>query len=191
MFGQTLRYGVASISRLLKMMGLFCKRALRKRIYSEKRPIISRSLLIVATPYIYVNPPFSPLFKQNVEVFFFYRVATIRRLLQITGLFCRISSVLQGSFAKETYHFKEPTNLATAQNIEVFSFYFHKGDKGGCTYIFIYVHVYMHTERETKRAIYAYIYIYIHVCVYIHIFVHKFTYRYVYTNIYIYMYVYI
>ena len=26
------------------------------------------------------------------------------------GLFCRISSLLQGSFAKETYHFKAPTN---------------------------------------------------------------------------------
>ena len=26
------------------------------------------------------------------------------------GLFCRISSLLQGSFAKETYHFKEPTS---------------------------------------------------------------------------------
>jgi len=28
---------------------------------------------------------------------------------QMIGLFCRISSLLQGSFAKETYHFKEPT----------------------------------------------------------------------------------
>ena len=37
-------------------------------------------------------------------------MATIRRLLKSVGLFCRISSVLQGSFAKETYHFKEPTN---------------------------------------------------------------------------------
>ena len=27
----------------------------------------------------------------------------------IISLFCRISSLLQGSFAKETYHFKEPT----------------------------------------------------------------------------------
>ena len=26
------------------------------------------------------------------------------------GLFCRISSLLWGSFAKETYNFKEPTN---------------------------------------------------------------------------------
>ena len=28
----------------------------------------------------------------------------------MTGLFCRILSLLQGSFAKETYNFKEPTN---------------------------------------------------------------------------------
>jgi len=35
-------------------------------------------------------------------------VATIGRLLKIIGLFCRITSLLQGSFAKETYNFKEP-----------------------------------------------------------------------------------
>jgi len=39
-----------------------------------------------------------------------YGVATISRLLQIRGLFCRISSLLYGSFAKETYNFKEPMN---------------------------------------------------------------------------------
>ena len=39
-----------------------------------------------------------------------YGVATISRLLKITGLFCRIQSLLQGSFAKETCNFKEPTN---------------------------------------------------------------------------------
>jgi len=37
-----------------------------------------------------------------------YGVATVSRLLKMIGLFCRISSLLQGSFAKETYHFKEP-----------------------------------------------------------------------------------
>jgi len=31
-------------------------------------------------------------------------------LIQIVGLFCRISSILWGSFVKETYNFKEPTN---------------------------------------------------------------------------------
>jgi len=37
-------------------------------------------------------------------------VATISRLLKIVGLFCRISSLSQGSFAKVTYDFKEPAN---------------------------------------------------------------------------------
>ena len=39
-----------------------------------------------------------------------YGVATVSRINSIIGLFCRISSLLQGSFAKETYNFKEPTN---------------------------------------------------------------------------------
>ena len=39
-----------------------------------------------------------------------YVLASISRLLKITGLFCRIWSLLQGSFAKETHDFKEPTN---------------------------------------------------------------------------------
>jgi len=47
-----------------------------------------------------------------------YRVATISRLLKITGLFCRISSLLQGSFAKETYNFKEPTNRSHPIHVE-------------------------------------------------------------------------
>ena len=39
-----------------------------------------------------------------------YGVATISRLLKMIGLLCRISFLLQGSFAKETYNIKEPTN---------------------------------------------------------------------------------
>ena len=41
---------------------------------------------------------------------YYYGVASISRLLKMIGLFCRISSLLQGAFAKEAYHFKEPTN---------------------------------------------------------------------------------
>ena len=37
-------------------------------------------------------------------------VATTSRLLSMIGIFCRISSLYLGSFAKETYNFKEPTN---------------------------------------------------------------------------------
>ena len=39
-----------------------------------------------------------------------YGVATISRLLKIIRLFCRISSLSNGCFAKETHDFKEPTN---------------------------------------------------------------------------------
>ena len=39
-----------------------------------------------------------------------YALASISRLLKIIGLFRKISSLLLGSFAKETDHFKEPTN---------------------------------------------------------------------------------
>ena len=38
-----------------------------------------------------------------------YGVATIGRLLKIIDLFCRMQSVSQGSFAKETYNIKEST----------------------------------------------------------------------------------
>jgi len=41
-----------------------------------------------------------------------YGVATTSRLLQIIGFVCRISSLLWGSFAKETYNFKEPTTCS-------------------------------------------------------------------------------
>jgi len=39
-----------------------------------------------------------------------YGLATISRLLKIISLFCRISSLSEGSFAKETCNFKEPTH---------------------------------------------------------------------------------
>ena len=41
-----------------------------------------------------------------------YGVAAVSRLLKIIGLFCRISSFLWGSFAKETHNFKEPANCS-------------------------------------------------------------------------------
>jgi len=53
-----------------------------------------------------------------------YGVATISRLLKNIGLFCRISSLLLGSFAKETYIFKEPTNSSHPPRIAAFDTYF-------------------------------------------------------------------
>ena len=40
----------------------------------------------------------------------YYGLATVSRIDKIIGLFCRISSLLQGSFAKETYNLIDPTN---------------------------------------------------------------------------------
>ena len=46
-------YGVALVSRIDTIIGLFCKRALQKRLYSAKEsPIILSILLTVATPYL-------------------------------------------------------------------------------------------------------------------------------------------
>jgi len=39
-----------------------------------------------------------------------YGVTKISRFLEMIGLFCRIYSLSQGSFAKETCNSKEPTN---------------------------------------------------------------------------------
>jgi len=41
----------------------------------------------------------------------------ISRLLEIIGLFCRISSLWLGSSAKETYNFKEPTHRSHPTSI--------------------------------------------------------------------------
>ena len=37
-------------------------------------------------------------------------MATISRIDKIVGLFCRIASLFQDSFAKETYNVMDPTN---------------------------------------------------------------------------------
>ena len=50
-------------------------------------------------------------------------VPTIRRLLKIIGLFCRISSLLQGSFAKETFNLKESTNRSHPMCFTVYMCY--------------------------------------------------------------------
>jgi len=39
-------------------------------------------------------------------------VATVSRIDKFIGLFCRISSLVQVSFAKETYNFIDPTDCS-------------------------------------------------------------------------------
>ena len=83
-------YGVASISRLLKIIGLFC------RISSLLWGSFARETFNFQEPTNHSHP----IFLTDTTEFL------------IIGLFCRISSLLQGSYAKETYNFKEPTNCS-------------------------------------------------------------------------------
>jgi len=106
----------------------------------QKRPIILRSLLIVATPYdtFFLSDTF------NVQ----YGVATSSRLLQIIGLFCRILSLLLGSFAKETYNFREPTNCSHPIPVTVRLSHVH------IHVSYTYIHVYMYVIRSNIHTVY-------------------------------------
>jgi len=95
-------YGVALYSRLLKIIGLFCKRDLKKHDILQKRPMILRSLLIAATPYLYRVSHL--LFK--ISSFPRYGVATISRLLKIKGLFCKRALQRRPIFCKSDLLFK-------------------------------------------------------------------------------------
>jgi len=110
-------------------------------------------------------------------------VATISRLLKIVGLFCKISSILQGSFAKETYNFKEPTNRSRpisvniCIHIDIFIYIYiyvywpHRCSLFSCMRPHIYVRVYKYINTYILTYMNTHIRIYIHT--YIHTYVHK------------------
>ena len=60
-------------------------------------------LYIYVCVYVLVCEQWSPLW---------YGVASINRLLKIVGLFCKRALQKRLYSAKETYHFKEPTNCS-------------------------------------------------------------------------------
>ena len=126
-------------------------------------------------------------------------MATISRLLQILGLFCRIQSLLRGSFAQETYNFQEPTNcshlIRTFKHTQQF-LYMHTNRQTAhagilrersAVYVllFIYIYISIHicmiqcTHQEDYCNSYMYI---IHVCIHTHIYVYNLcTYPHIYT----------
>ena len=102
-------YGVATCSRLVKIIGLFCRissllqGSFAKQTYNFKEPTNrSHRIQIDATCLSF------SLYIRNHNVG--YGVATMSRMLKNTGLFAEYRSLLQSSFAKETYIFKHPTN---------------------------------------------------------------------------------
>ena len=115
----------------------FAVYSLFHRALLQRRPIILRRLLIVAFPYTYLMcfHVFSSKVSGAITVahvsdfcmhmcilcvhmfarillwgVWGYGVAMVSRIDKIISLFCRIASLLQGSFAKETCNFIDPTN---------------------------------------------------------------------------------
>jgi len=111
-------YGVATISKLLKIIGLFCKRAQKRDDILQKRRIFLRSPLIVATPY-----------KCTATKIFAFHSATRTTgwqrpigCLIFTGHFSPKSPIISGSFAKNdlqlnaSYESSPPCTKQTATN---------------------------------------------------------------------------
>jgi len=94
----------------LKRKVSFAEYSLFIRVLLQKRPIILRSLLIVATQYPIVRPVTPPVAfskaQSKARSQSSHGVATISRLLKIMGLFCRISPFLIGLFCKRDVSFK-------------------------------------------------------------------------------------
>ena len=92
-------------------------------IYTSSSYARCLAYVYIDMAYVYIDLAYELDVYVDVHTDTPYGVATISRLLRIIGLFCRIQSLLQGSFAKETYHCKEPTNCSHTISICTFSFY--------------------------------------------------------------------
>ena len=75
------RYGVATMSRLLKKIGLFCKRALQKRRYSAKKTYNFKAPTHRSHPMPYIS-----IYKWHD---FWLAHPAAPRLLKMIGLFCK------------------------------------------------------------------------------------------------------
>ena len=92
-------YGVATISRLLKIIGLFCKRALYKRLYFAEETYNFKEPTNCSHPIVERRGETGMGWLRLVDSLS-YR-SLLQNILSFTGL-----------FAKETYTFKEPTNCS-------------------------------------------------------------------------------
>jgi len=89
---------VATISRLFKIIGLFCKRALQKRLHSAKET------------YNFEEPTnrSHPIYRNYILSY--RRTSCKTPPMKIIGLFCKRALQKRPYSAKETYNFKQPTN---------------------------------------------------------------------------------
>jgi len=77
--------GVATTSRLLKIIGLFCNRALLQRLYSAQETYDFKQPTKRSHPISYSQR----ISCSHYVSFYRYAVATVSRIDKITGLFCK------------------------------------------------------------------------------------------------------
>jgi len=98
---RTFRHGVATISRLLTNIRIFCKRALKKRAYSAKETYDFKEPAHWATP---------PHQFYNDDYYYQNGVALVSRIDKITGLFCKRALQKTRYSAEETCKLIDPTD---------------------------------------------------------------------------------
>ena len=150
-------YGVATISRLLKITGLFCKRALQKRLHS------ARSLLLVATPCIYIYT------YTYIYVYIYIHV----------HVYIHICIHLH---IKDTYKY---IYIYTCIHIYIHIYiYIH---------MYMYIHLHIHIDINTHLHVYTCTYTctYTYTCICIYTYIHIYMYIYIYIHIHRYVYTYI
>jgi len=97
-----------SISRLLNIIGLFRERALSKRLCSAKKTCNFKEPIVTWSDLFHTKMTI-----QSIRVMTHFDgsgVATICRLLQIIGLFCKRALWNRLYSVKDTSNFKEPTH---------------------------------------------------------------------------------
>jgi len=120
-------------------------------------------------------------------------VATISRLLQMIGLFCRILSLLKGSFAKETYDLKACLNICVICICEYMYIYIYMiGEIGGHVSVWAYQTCIAATIAATRLLLHTfvahasrhrvldmcYVGLNIYMCVYMYVCIHICLYTY-------------
>ena len=94
----------------------------------QKRPIDLRSLLIEATPYMYISYINVYMYRtrdSNNSNHSCMRWLRLVGSLKNIGLFYKMSSLLYGSFARKTYVFEEPTNRSHPIHVYLIRKYIH------------------------------------------------------------------